>query len=124
MDQASQILSGSRLSVLSGDDSLTLPLLSIGGSGIVSVVGNIIPRDVMALLSAWKEGHIPQAQKMHHKLFPLCRDMLSLATNPIPLKAAMQLLGRDTGEVRLPLTPLGEGDMAKLRKTLQAYGLL
>lgn len=124
MDQASQILSGSRLTVLSGDDSLTLPLLSIGGSGVISVVGNIVPRDMRALLAAWRAGNIAEAQRWHHKLFPLCRDMLSLATNPIPVKAAMQLLGRDTGEVRLPLTPLSPRDRDRLRGTLAAYGLL
>ncbi len=124
MDQASQILSGSRLTVLSGDDSLTLPLLSIGGSGVISVVGNIVPRDMRALLAAWRAGNIAEAQRWHHKLFPLCRDMLSLATNPIPVKAAMQLLGRDTGELRLPLTPLSPRDRDRLRGTLAAYGLL
>lgn len=124
MDQASQILNGSELTLLSGDDSLTLPLLSLGGSGVVSVVGNIIPKDVLALIAAWKKGDIAQAQKMHHRLFPLCRDMLSLATNPIPVKAAMQLLGKDTGEVRLPLTQLSPADIGRLKKTLQAYGLL
>lgn len=124
MDQASQILSGSRLTVLSGDDSLTLPLLSIGGSGVISVVGNIVPRDMRALLAAWRTGNIAEAQRWHHKLFPLCRDMLSLATNPIPVKAAMQLLGRDAGEVRLPLTPLAPRDLDRLRGTLAAYGLL
>lgn len=124
MDQASQIINGSNLTVLSGDDSLTLPLLSLGGSGVVSVVGNIIPGDVLSMLAAWKAGNIAAAQQAHHKLFPLCRDMLGLATNPIPVKAAMQLLGRDSGEVRLPLTPLPAGDVEKLRKTLKAYGLL
>ncbi len=124
LDQASQILNGSDLTLLSGDDSLTLPLLSIGGSGIVSVAGNIIPKDLMALVAAWNQGDIAAAQKWHHKLFPLCRDMLGLATNPIPLKAAMQLLGRDTGEVRLPLTPLSSSDMEKLKVTLKNYGLL
>ncbi|QDU36749.1 4-hydroxy-tetrahydrodipicolinate synthase [Maioricimonas rarisocia] len=124
MDQASQILSGSNLTVLSGDDSLTLPLLAMGGSGVVSVAGNIVPKDILGMLEAWNKGDIAAAQKSHHKLFPLCRDMLSLATNPIPLKAAMQLLGRDTGEVRLPLTPLEDGQIANLRKTLSDYGLL
>jgi 4-hydroxy-tetrahydrodipicolinate synthase len=124
MDQASQILAGSNLSVLSGDDSLTLPLLSIGGSGVVSVVGNIVPRDMQALLGAWRAGDVVAAQRWHHKLFPLCRDMLSLATNPIPVKGAMQLLGRDSGELRLPLTPLTPGEMDKLRQTLRTYGLL
>lgn len=124
MDQASQILSGSNLTVLSGDDSLTLPLLALGGSGVVSVVGNIVPRDVQALLTAWNAGDIAAAQRCHHKLFPLCRDMLGLATNPIPIKAAMELLGRDTGEVRLPMTPLDEAGREKLRGTLGAYGLI
>ena len=124
MDQASQIIAGSQLTVLSGDDSLTLPLLALGGSGVVSVVGNIVPKDVKALLAAWKAGHIAEAQKLHMKLFPLCRDLLSLATNPIPIKAAMQRLGRDTGDVRLPLTELPESDRAKLEKTLKAYGLV
>ena len=61
---------------------------------------------------------------MHHKLFSLCRDMLGLATNPIPIKAAMKMLGRDSGELRLPMTPLGEQGETKLRKTLTDYGLL
>ncbi len=123
MDQASQILSGSDLTVLSGDDSLTLPLLALGGSGVVSVVGNIVPGDVRAMLAAWRAGDVTAAQGWHHKLFPLCRDMLSLATNPIPIKAAMQLLGRDTGEVRLPMTPLDQAATGRLRETLTAYGL-
>lgn len=124
MDQASQVIAGSQLSVLSGDDSLTLPILALGGSGVVSVVGNIVPKDVKAMLAAWKAGNITEAQKWHGKLFPLCRDLLSLATNPIPIKAAMQRLGRDTGDVRLPLTELPEADRAKLEKTLKAYGLV
>lgn len=124
MDQASQILAASDLTVLSGDDSLTLPLLSIGGSGIISVVANIVPADVKALLDCFAAGDIAGAQQWHRKLFPLCRDMLGLATNPIPIKAAMQLLKRDTGELRLPLTPLNDSQIASLRKTLQNYGLL
>lgn len=124
MDQASQILSGSDLTVLSGDDSLTLPLLALGGSGVVSVVGNIVPQDVKAMIAAWSAGDIGEAQRWHHKLFPLCRDMLSLSTNPIPLKAAMALLGRDSGEVRLPLSPLTDAETTKLRGTLAAYGLI
>lgn len=124
MDQASQILAGSDLTVLSGDDSLTLPLLALGGSGVVSVVGNIVPGDVKAMIAAWNEGNIAAARRAHQKLFPLCRDMLSLATNPIPIKAAMQLLSRDTGEVRLPLTPLSTSATGRLRETLADYGLL
>ncbi len=123
MDQASQILSGSNLTVLSGDDSLTLPLMSLGGSGVVSVVGNIIPQDVRQLIAAWREGDVAGAQRLHHRLFPLCRDMLGLATNPIPIKAAMQLLGRDTGDVRSPLTRLPDADLQTLSQTLTTYGL-
>lgn len=124
MDQASQILNGSNLTVLSGDDSLTLPLLALGGSGVVSVAGNIVPQDVLAMLAAWNSGDFGKAQQLHHKLFPLCRDMLGLATNPIPLKAAMQLLGKDTGDVRLPLTRLSEAELGNLKQTLTTYGLL
>lgn len=124
MDQASQILSASELTVLSGDDSLTLPLLSLGGSGVVSVAGNIVPKDVKALITAFKAGDLAGAQQWHHKLFPLCRDMLSLSTNPIPVKAAMGLLGKDCGSVRLPMTPLTDSQLQTLKSTLQRYGLL
>ena len=124
MDQASQTLALTNLTVLSGDDSLTLPILAMGGSGIVSVVGNIVPGDMLQLLKAFKAGNIAEAQKWHFKLFSLCRDMLGIATNPIPVKIAMKMLGRDTGELRLPLTPLSAAEEERLRKTLVAYGLL
>jgi len=124
LDQASQIIACSNLTVLSGDDSLTLPLLSIGGEGVISVVGNIMPREVIELCNAYAASDVRKARQLHHRLFPLCRDMLGLATNPIPIKAAMKLLGRDSGELRLPMTPLDEAGEAKLRVTLGAYGLL
>lgn len=124
MDQASQIICGTDLTVLSGDDSLTLPLLSLGGRGVVSVVGNIVPADVIALFRAFESGDMAEAQRWHRKLFPLCRDMLGLSTNPIPIKAAMQMLGRDTGDLRMPLVRLSSAEEAKLRTTLVRYGLL
>jgi len=124
MDQASQVLALSDLTVLSGDDSLTLPLLAIGGHGVVSVVANIIPGDVKAMLVAFENGDLSGAMQWHTRLFPLCRDLLGLATNPIPIKAAMGLLGRDTGEVRLPMTPLGDDELVNLESTLAGYGLL
>lgn len=124
LDQASQIIGNSNLTVLSGDDSLTLPLLAIGGEGVVSVVGNIMPHELIDLCAAFAAGDATKARHLHYRLFPLCRDMLGLATNPIPIKAAMKMLGRDSGEVRLPLTPLDEAGAAKLRFTLDAYGLL
>jgi len=124
MDAASQILAKTDLTLLSGDDSLTLPLLALGGRGVVSVVGNIVPKDVIALVRGFDAGDLAEARCRHYQLFPLCRDMLGLATNPIPIKAAMQLLGRDTGELRMPLLPLAEVEREKLRGTLAAYGLL
>ena len=124
MDQATATLSGSNLTVLSGDDSLTLPLLAMGGSGIVSVAANIVPGDMKALVTAWNAGDVAEAQRLHHKLYPLCRDMLGLASNPVPLKAAMQMLGNDTGDVRLPLAALDDDLRASLKKTLTNYGLL
>ena len=124
MDQASQILALCDLTVLSGDDSLTLPLLALGGSGVVSVAANIVPGDIKAMLDAFSSADVAAAQRWHRKLFPLCRDLLGLATNPIPIKAAMQLLGRDSGAVRLPMTPLSETDKAALAKALGNYGLL
>jgi 4-hydroxy-tetrahydrodipicolinate synthase len=124
LDQASQILCTSDLTVLSGDDSLTLPLMAVGGEGVISVVGNVVPRDMLAMTTAYLQGEVAAAMQWHHKLFPLCRDMLGLATNPIPIKAAMKLLGRDSGELRLPMTPLDAAAEGKLRKTLTGYGLL
>jgi len=124
LDQASQIAALTDLTILSGDDSLTLPLMSIGGKGVVSVVGNIVPRDMMALVQAFAAGDYAGALTWHRKLFPLCRDMLSVATNPIPLKAAMKLLGRGSGELRLPMCPLDAQSEDKVRQTLKTYGLL
>lgn len=124
MDQASQILEMTDLTVLSGDDSMTLPLMSVGGEGVISVVGNIVPQDMMALVAAMSRGDLAEAQRWHLKLFSLCRQMLGLATNPIPVKEAMKMLGRDTGELRLPMTPLTSDEAGKLRSVLSKYGLL
>lgn len=124
MDQASQIMALSNLTVLSGDDSLTLPLMAIGARGVISVVGNIVPSDVIAMVAAFDAGNFALALEWHRKLFPLCRDMLGLATNPIPIKAAMRLLGRDTGDLRMPMTALDGESEGRLRKTLSRYGLL
>jgi 4-hydroxy-tetrahydrodipicolinate synthase len=123
MDQASQIAALCPLTILSGDDSLTLPLMSVGGQGVVSVVGNLVPRDMKALVTAFEAGRVGEAQEWHRRLFPLCRDLLGVATNPIPVKAALKLLGRASGELRLPLCPLDEAGEARIRATLQAYGL-
>lgn len=123
LDQCSQILNTTNLTVLSGDDSLTLPMMSVGAEGVISVAGNIVPKDIIAMVSAALKGDFIEACRWHHRLFPLCRDMLGLSTNPIPVKAAMAMLGRDTGELRLPMTPLEPKQRAALRATLEKYGL-
>jgi 4-hydroxy-tetrahydrodipicolinate synthase len=123
LDQASQIGALCNLTILSGDDSLTLPLMSVGGRGVVSVVGNLVPRDLKSLVAAFDSGRFADALHWHRRLFPLCRDMLGVATNPIPIKAAMKILGRGNGEMRLPLVPLNATEEARVRKTLQDYGL-
>jgi 4-hydroxy-tetrahydrodipicolinate synthase len=124
MDQASQIAALCNLTILSGDDSLTLPILALGGRGVVSVVGNIVPRDVKSMIAAFDSGRLAEARQWHYKLFPLCRDLLGLSTNPIPIKGAMKILGRDSGEVRLPMTVLSPAEEQKLVGTLRTYGLL
>ena len=124
LDQASHIASLCDITILSGDDSMTLPLMSIGGRGVVSVVGNIVPRDLKALVAAYDAGKTAEALAWHRKLFMLSRDLLSVSTNPIPLKAAMKLLGRDSGQLRLPLVALDAAGEARIAATLRAYGLL
>lgn len=123
LDQVSQIAAGCNLTVLSGDDSLTLPIMSVGGEGVVSVVGNIVPRDMTALVSTYRAGKFAEALAWHRKLFALGRDLLGVATNPIPVKAALKLLGKGTGEMRLPLWPLDRAGEERIRQTLVRYGL-
>ncbi len=123
MDQASQILANTDLTVLSGDDSMTLPLLAIGGRGVVSVVGNLVPADMKSLISAFDAGDLALARRLHGTLFTLCRNLLGLASNPIPIKAAMAMVGRDSGEVRLPLVSLEPPLAETLSRVLCDYGL-
>lgn len=109
--------------LLSGDDALTLPLLSIGGDGVVSVVANFIPGEVLKLINYFNEGKIKEAQALHYKLLPLIKSMF-LETNPIPVKKTMELLGFCSGSLRLPMCELSDENTQKLRKELIAYGLL
>ncbi len=124
LDQASEIATLCDITIISGDDSLTLPLASIGGKGVISVVANIVPADVKAMTDLILEGDLVSARQWHKKLFMLCKSMLTLATNPIPIKAAMAMLNMASEELRLPMTPLEEGKKAQLRETLAEYGLL
>ena len=124
MDHVSEVATRCDLTILSGDDSLTLPIASVGGKGVVSVVANIVPADVKAMTDLILEGDLVSARQWHNKLFALCRNLLSLSTNPIPIKAAISMLNLASEEMRLPMTPLDEDKKAVLRQTLQTYGLL
>jgi 4-hydroxy-tetrahydrodipicolinate synthase len=124
LDQASHIASLCDITILSGDDSLTLPLMSVGGRGVVSVVGNLVPRDLQAMVRAFDTGDTAEALRWHRKLFMLSRDLLSVATNPIPVKTAMRLLGRDSGEMRLPMCPTDAAGEARIAASLRTYGLM
>jgi len=124
LDMASDIANRCDITILSGDDSLTLPICSVGGKGVISVVANIIPADVKAMTDAILEGDYGTARKWHNKLFALSKNLLGLATNPIPIKAAMAMLNMASEEMRLPMTPLEENKRPALQKTLKDYGLL
>ncbi len=124
MDQAGTIASMCDITILSGDDSMTLPLASVGGKGVISVVGNFIPKDVKLLTEALLNEDYPTARKMHFKLFELCKSMLTMATNPIPVKEAMAMLGIIGSEMRLPMTNLSEEQRQSLRRILTDYGLM
>jgi 4-hydroxy-tetrahydrodipicolinate synthase len=124
LDQVSELVTRTNLTVLSGDDSLTLPMLAVGAEGVVSVVGNLVPRDVRALIDAFVKGKLEEARARHARLFPLCKELLGLAPNPVPLKAAMELLGRGNGELRLPMCAVDGNSREILRQALFHYGLL
>jgi len=117
------VLCGAKLSFLSGDDTLTLPLMAVGGKGVISVVANIVPRDVADLTRAFLSGDWKRAREIHLKLFPLCQAMFC-ETNPIPVKTAMALMGMINGELRLPLCPMSEANLTKLKAAMRAYGLI
>lgn len=123
IDQTTQILQLCNITVLSGDDSLTLPIMSVGGKGVISVVANIVPADTAALTRYCLEGNFEAARKCHHKLFPLCKGMF-IETNPIPVKTAMRLLGKINGEMRLPLCDMTKEHENQLAGALKNYGLL
>ena len=123
LDQVSDLACRTDLTILSGDDSLTLPMMAVGASGVISVVANLVPADVMCMVDAFRKGNLVEAQRLHFKLFPLCRDLLGAAPNPIPLKTAMSLLGRGNGEMRLPLCAPEASVVEALRRSLTAYGL-
>lgn len=117
-----QVLTKRRLALISGDDSLTLPVLAIGGVGVISVVANLVPQDVAALVRAFEQGNIRQAIDLHERLLPLVKAMF-VETNPVPVKTAMGLLGMIEPSVRLPLCELEPASREKVQAALAAYGL-
>jgi 4-hydroxy-tetrahydrodipicolinate synthase len=123
LDLASEILLRTDLVLLSGDDSLTLPLASVGGRGVISVVANLVPDRVAGLCGAFLAGDWGGALQVHRELFPLARGLLSLATNPIPVKAALEILGQDSGALRLPLCAPDDGTKRAIADLLAAAGL-
>lgn len=125
LDQMSRIkaLCPSNFELISGDDSLTLPILSIGGIGIISVVANIVPKDVAELVSSFEKGNIRKAQEIHYKLLPLIKAIF-VETNPIPIKTAMGLMKMIEPDLRLPLCSMSESNLEILKKSLRDYGLI
>ncbi|MBU1007129.1 MAG: 4-hydroxy-tetrahydrodipicolinate synthase [Candidatus Omnitrophica bacterium] len=126
LDQMSEIYSlcGKGFDLISGDDSLTLPILAIGGTGVISVVANIVPKDVASMVSKFKAGDMEGARKIHCKLLPLIKALF-IETNPIPVKTAMTLMGMiDEPGLRLPMCDMSEANLGKLKKALKDYGLL
>jgi len=116
-------LCGPDFSVLSGDDFFTFPLLCLGGHGIISVVSNVAPADMAALIDSFNAGNIKKAKKLHYKLTPLV-NALFIETNPAPVKAALALMGKIQYDIRLPLCKLSDANYEKLKKTMQDYGLI
>jgi 4-hydroxy-tetrahydrodipicolinate synthase len=116
-------LAGDKLTLLSGDDNVTLPVLAVGGKGVVSVVANIVPGDTAEMIKAYENGQIDRARELFYKLFPLCQAMF-YETNPIPVKTSLALMGKIDGEMRLPLCAMAPANLEKLKKALKDYGLL
>jgi len=116
-------LCGDKIDVLSGDDPLTLPLLAIGGKGVISVSANVAPKENAQMWDAWSKGKIDKVRKIFYQLLPLNRALF-IETNPIPVKAALHLMGKIGPEIRLPLTPMRGANLEKLRAAMADFGLL
>jgi len=126
LDQMTQIveLCGEKITLLSGDDKLLLPVLSIGGKGVISVVANIIPKEVAEMIKDYEEGNYQKAKELFlSKIYPLSNAMF-YETNPIPVKTSARLMGLPAGDLRLPLSLMSENNLAKLKADLTKFGLL
>ncbi len=116
-------LCGERIAILSGDDFTALPTYAVGGKGVISVTANIIPKDMSAMWDAFEKGDLKEANRLHYKTFNL-HGLMFCETNPIPVKTALSLMGKCTAEFRLPLCPMSDANLEKLKKGLKEYGLI
>lgn len=123
LETVSRLRAETRLAVLAGDDALTLPSLSLGAVGVVSVAANVVPEPCVDLVARFRGGDAAGALEIHDRLFPLFRALF-IETNPVPVKTALRLLGRGTGTVRLPLAPLAPANETRLRTVLSEGGWL
>ena len=116
-------LCGDKITVLSGDDFTTFPLMCVGGQGVISVVSNVVPNDMAGMCNAFFAGDLNRARELHYKMWPLMEAMF-FETNPVPVKTALKLMGKITGDVRQPLWTMSEANETKLRQVMQKYGLI
>lgn len=125
LGQVSEIIQacGDRITVLAGDDALTLPMMAVGAQGVITVTANIAPADMAALVDAFSAGKLDQAKALHYKLYPLF-TALFYETNPIPVKEALGMMGKIQPELRLPLCPMSVENREKLAGALKDYGLI
>jgi 4-hydroxy-tetrahydrodipicolinate synthase len=125
VQQASDIVQmcGNRLTVLAGDDSLTLPMMAVGGKGVITVTANIMPAEMASLVKAFGEGKVEEARRLHFKLSPLFAALF-YETNPIPVKEALGLMGKIDPELRLPLCSMAQDTREKLIRVLKESALI
>jgi len=125
LQQASELLAlcGDKLDVLSGDDFITFPMMACGAKGVISVLANIMPKEVASLVDAFRDGKMEEARQLHLRLLRISNAMF-IETNPVPVKTAVALMGKATDEVRLPLAPMSDANRAKLTGIMKEYGLI
>ncbi len=123
IDQTSSILTKCNIDLLSGDDALTVPIMSIGGCGVVSVVANIVPEKMAALTNAMMKGNLPVAEQLHRELYSLCKSMF-IETNPVPVKAALAMMGKIKEVYRLPMVPMSDSNKKIVENELKKMELV
>jgi len=116
-------LAGEKLILLSGDDNITLPVMAIGGKGVVSVVANIVPKITADTVLAWENGDIERSRELFYKFLPLCQAMF-FETNPVPVKTSLALMGKIDDNIRLPLAKMQENNLNRLKEVLKDYKLI